>query len=789
VPSQFNRWPPDSVSYRTFPDLPPEQINLSTHWLRCLSLVDKNHLRRTVILIIALGLSSFSNGQDGLNARASKSFVIQQPVTDDYFGTKIVDPFRWMEAGLSDPHFLEFIKGQDKATRRILNRLAGPRAKLFARIHAFDSAVAATSDWRRAGSRIFYLEIASGASDAVLRVRESGGLVRTLLDPETYKNGAQHASVDYFEPSPDGNYVAAGVSLGGSEDSTLYILDVASGKALPESISRAQYGWPSWRSDRKSLFYFRQKQLPANAPPAEVYKNGRTFLHILGTDPEKDVPVFGPGLPGSPNVPAAGFCGVIGAPGSPYDVAIYTAGTIDSGSVYVARERDVTGPDTPWRQILSSEDRMATGGSPATLIGSTLYVLLEKQSPNGSVVAIDLDHPGSPAKIIVPASDAVIDGVYGASDALYIGGRQGVAKTLARLSYTDSAKLETIKLPTQGRVYGIDATGEQPGILFGIDSWLVPPVAYFYHPSTNGCEDSGIQPKNPVDLSAFKALEVPVPSTDGAIIPVSIICRKDIVLDGSHPTLFEGHGAYGVSIDPEFNSGFLPAIYPWVERGGVVAVAHVRGGGEYGERWHLSGQKGLKQHTVDDMIATAHWLISNRYTSPSRLAVRGTSGGGIALGNAIVQHPELFAAAVDNLGITNLLRFQFTPNGAGNIPEFGDVTKPDEFKWLYAMSAYHHIKNGVKYPALLGLTGANDPRVPSWLVAEFVSRLQEATTSGKPILLRVDFDAGHLIGANRDQREKADADQETFLLWQLGDREFQIRREHRAVRVTAKGFD
>jgi prolyl oligopeptidase len=680
-----------------------------------------------------------------------------------------------MEAGPSDPRFLEFIKKQDKATRKILNRLAVPRAKLFARIHAFDSAVPEISGWRRAGDRIFYLETAPGASGAVLRVRESDGSVRTLLDPDVYKSGGQHASIDYFEPSPDGNYVAAGVSLGGSENSTLQFLDVATGNALPESISRTQYGWPSWRSDRKSLFYFRQQQLPPNAPPAEIYKNGRTFIHVLGTNPDRDVPVFGPGLPGSPNVPSAGFCGVVGVPGSPYDLAIYTAGTVDSGSVYVARERDITGPDTPWKQILSSEDRMMMGGSPAALVGSTLYVLSARQSPNGSVLAFDLDHPGAPAKTVVPASDAVVDGVYGAKDALYISGRHGVAKTLGRLAYmNNSAQVETIGLPIQGRVYGIDAVTELPGILFGIDSWLVPPTVYIYDPGRNISEDSGIQPKNPVDLSAFDAREVEVPSTEGALIPVSIICRKDIVLDSSHPTLIEGHGAYGVSIDPEFNSGFLPSIYPWVERGSVVAIAHVRGGGEYGERWHISGQKGQKQHTVDDVISTARWLIANKYTSPAHLAIRGTSGGGIAVGNAIVQCPELFAAAIDNVGITNLLRFQFTPNGAGNIPEFGDVTKPDEFKWLYATSAYNHIKDGVKYPALLGLTGANDPRVPSWLVAEFVARLRQATASGKPVLLRVDFDAGHLIGSNRDQRERTDADQETFLLWQLGDPEFQF---------------
>jgi prolyl oligopeptidase len=729
-------------------------------------------LRRIIILVVVLSLTSFPRLQ-GVPIDSASRQVYQKPVTDDYFGTKITDPFRWMEAGPSDVRFLAFLKAQNDATRKLLDKLAVPRASLLARIRAFDSAVAATSDWRRAGTRIFYRETAPGASNAVLRVRESDGSVRTLLDPEEYRSGRQHAAIDYFEPSSDGTYVAVGVSLGGSENSTLYFLDVSAGRALSESISRTQYGWPSWRSDRKSLFYFRQQKLSSNAPPSDIYKNGRTFLHILGTDPENDLPVFGPGLPGSPDVPAAGFNGVVGSPGSRYVVAIFTAGTIDSGSVYVAKEQDAIGPDTPWKQILSPKDKMATGGYPVALVGSTLYILTTKESPNGSILLIDLDHPDSPPKTVVPAGDAVIDGIYGASDALYISSRNGVAKTLARLTYGDSGAPQVIDLPIEGRIYGIDAAADQPGILFGLDSWLVPPTAYRYDPSTNSLSDTGIQPKNPVDLSPFEVRELQVASTDAAAIPVSIICRRDIVLDGSHPTLVEGHGAYGVSIDPEYNSGFLPSIYPWVERGGVVAIAHVRGGGEYGERWHTAGQKASKQHTIDDMIATARWLLSNKYTSPDRLAIRGTSGGGIAVGNAIVQHPELFAAAVDNVGITNLLRFQFTQNGAGNIPEFGDVTKPDEFKWLYPMSAYHQIKDGVKYPALLGLTGANDSRVPSWVVAEFVARLQRATASGKPVLLRVDFDAGHLLGSSRAQREEADADQETFLLWQLGDPEFQ----------------
>ncbi len=728
------------------------------------------HLRFTLILLVAVGVGSYAPARAAQKDSAANGYA--KPVTDDYFGKKIIDPYRWMEAGVSDPHFVVFLKKQNQATKTVLAKLAVPRAKLLARIEAFDSATTMTRDWVRAGTSFFYRETAPHASDAVLRVRDSGGMVRTLLDPKDYKSSAKHAAIDYFVPSNDGLYVAVGVSLGGSEDSTLSIIDVANGKTLPDAISRTQYGAPSWRSDQKSFFYFRQQKLTRDAPPTATYENGRTFLHVLGTDPEQDVAIFGPGLPGSPNIPKAGFSSITASPDSAYVVATYSAGTTDNGSVYVASERDATRSDTPWKQILSPEDKLSTGDSPIVLLGGKLYILSNKESPNGGILVFDLERLENQPKTVVAPSEAVLDAIYGANDALYISGRKGIAKTLARLQYSDIATSEQITLPVQGSTFSIDASPMQPGILFGLQSWIVPPLAYRYNPKTNNLSDTELQPKNPIDFSKLEVREVQAASTDGATVPISIILRRDINLDGSHLTLFEGYGAYGISCDPDFNPRYLPAIFAWIERGGVFAVAHVRGGGEYGERWHLAAQKATKQHTVDDMIATARYLIENKYTSPDRLAVRGTSAGGIAVGNSIVQHPELFAAAIDNVGVTNMLRFQITQGGAANIPEFGDVKKPEEFEWLYAISAYHHISDGIRYPAVLGVTGINDPRVPSWMIAEFVARLQRATSSGKPVLLRVDFDAGHGLGSNRTQLEQAAADQLSFLLWQMGDREF-----------------
>jgi prolyl oligopeptidase len=323
-------------------------------------------------------------------------------------------------------------------------------------------------------------------------------------------------------------------------------------------------------------------------------------------------------------------------------------------------------------------------------------------------------------------------------------------------------------LPYDGAILAVDANVLSPGALFVLGSWTKPQNAFAYDPSKNEIRDLGIMPKHPADFSGVEGREVMVPSTDGAQVPLSILCQKNLKLDGSHPALYEGYGAYGISEDPYFN----PRTLAWIEHGGVMAFIHLRGGGEFGEKWHQAGQKKTKQHTIDDMLAAARYLIDHGYSSPAHLSVRGTSAGGIAVGGAITQHPELFAGAIDNVGMTDALHFQSTQGGAANVPEFGDVTQKEDYGWLYAISAYHHVIKGTKYPAVMGITGVNDPRVPSWMVAKFIAALQVASSSDRPILLRIDFDAGHGLGSSRIQREEQLADEWTFLLWQSGDPEF-----------------
>jgi prolyl oligopeptidase len=694
-----------------------------------------------------------------------------EDVVTDYFGTKVADPYRWMEAGAENPAVMDFLKTQNDYTRSLLEQLAASRDKLLARLQALDNAVPAVRSWQRVAGDIFYLETAPGAATPSLMVREADGKPRKLLDPVRFEQNKSHAAIDYFAPAHDGRYVLAGVSLGGSENSTIRVIEVKTGNLLPDAITRTQYAGPSWRADSHSFYYARLQQLLPGAPPQAVYENERTYLHVLGNDPEKDPAVFGPGVSGSANLPKAGFTGVSITPGSPYALAFYSAGTTDPLAIYTSPLDKAVDSKAVWQQIASSQDLISPGADSAvTVHGSTLYLLVDKDAPNRKLVAVDLDHPDiARAKVLIAESDRVLLGVYAAEDGLYVAGKSGVTFDLRRMSYADSSKIDDISVPYSGTISGVDASVLLPGVVFGLESWTQSRQVFAHDPAANRVTNIALAPPDPADFSGVEAREVSARSADGTMVPFSIICQRKVVLDGSHPALYEGYGSYGISLDPRFD----PRVLAWVERGGVYGIAHVRGGGEYGENWHNAGRKETKQHTIDDMVAAANYLIENRYSSPARLAVRGTSAGGISVGGAIVQHPELFAAAIDNVGMTDLLRFQTTQGGAANVPEFGDVTQAADFNYLYAVSPYAHVTEGTKYPAVMGVTGVNDPRVPSWIVAKMIARLQAATASDRPVLLRVDFDAGHGLGSSRVQREKQMADEWSFILWQTGDPEFR----------------
>jgi len=687
-----------------------------------------------------------------------------EPVTNTYFGTTLTDPYQWME-NLNDPQVKFWFQGQADYAHSALDRIPG-RDALAAQIKKLDSVGTSVGDVQIAGNRYFSTKVLPSFNNRKLYVREGlKATDRLLFDPETLTKNGVHYSIDYYTPSLDGKYVAYALSPGGSEESVLHILEVATGKDLPETIDRTNDASPSWRTDGRSFLYNRLKSLGPNDPPTAKYQKNLTYLHVLGTDIAQDRPVFGYGLSPRVAVGINDFSIVAVNPDSPYAVGILAHGVQNETTAYIAPISALTQPDVPWRKIVDTPDQITGFASHGDLV----YLLSHQGASRYKILRVSYSRPElGTATVVVPPGEAVLTSLGAAEDALYVKTLDGGIGRLLRVPYS-GGPATPIALPYEGTIGSIVTDYKHPGVLFLQSGWTRSALWYAYDPKTQRVSDTGLKPLSPVDMSAYTSVEVKARSADGTLVPLSIVYKKGLALDGSHPTLVDGYGAYGITIDPFFD----PTRIPWLDRGGVLAYAHVRGGGEYGEDWHLGGKLLTKNHTWEDFIACGQYLVDHTYTSPAHLAGEGTSAGGITVGRAITARPDLWGAALIRVGVSNPIRSELSPNGPPNIPEFGTATEPDGFKALYAMDAYHHIENGVQYPAVMVETGINDPRVSSWEPAKMAARLQAASRSGKPILLRVDYDAGHGIGSTKSQSDELLADEYAFLFWQLGSPAFQ----------------
>jgi prolyl oligopeptidase len=420
---------------------------------------------------------------------------------------------------------------------------------------------------------------------------------------------------------------------------------------------------------------------------------------------------------------------------------------------------------TPWKKACDVGDAV-TGVASG---GDNLYLLTHNDAPRFKLIKTSVSNPEiSKADVVVPQSSAVLAALAAAKDALYVQARDGVFGKLIRVPYDGTP--EAVALPFDGTVSLAAAEPRCDGVFLTMASWTKAPQVYSYDPATKQLANTGLQPAATFDLpDSLQSVVAMATSYDGTMIPLSVVYRQGIKMDGSNPTLLSGYGAYGIPQEP----WYVPRMLAFLERGGILATAHVRGGGEYGEEWYRAGYKGTKPNTWKDFIACAQYLIDNKYTSPGKLACTGGSAGGILVGRAITERPDLFGIAIPQVGALDMLRAETTPNGIPNIPEFGTVKTEEGFKALFEMSAYHHVKNGVKYPAVLLTAGMNDPRVEPWETAKMAARLQAATASGRPVLLRLDYEAGHGIGTTKRQVEEETADIWTFVLWQAGVPDFQ----------------
>jgi prolyl oligopeptidase len=596
------------------------------------------------------------------------------------------------------------------------------------------------------------------------------GPEKLMADPvKITPAGSPSFVINYYSPSYDGALVAYGASPGGSEDAVIHIVDVATGRESGETIDRGWFGFPAWLPDGRSFLHNRMQKMLPGMPPTERELKSKVYLHVVGTDPEKDPVIFGYDVSPKVKIVPTDLPFVWTQAGSPYAFGTVAHGVRPEITLYAAPLSSINGSDIPWHKIVDVDDEVIDFAPR----GEDVYLMTHKGALRYKIVRTSISNPDlAKAEVVVPETEAVIHGQTVAADALYVLLLDGGIGKLLRVPYASggNATPQPVPLPLKGNVWFDAPDPRVNGLLLGLTSWTKAPADYAYDPQTNSVTDTHLQPLGPFDNPQdIVSEEVRVASYDGTMVPLSIVHRRDIKLDGSNPTLLDGYGAYGITLDPYFD----PKLLAWTEKGGVYAVAHVRGGGEYGEGWHLAGKLLTKHNTWRDFIAAAQYLVDHKYTTPAHLAGEGGSAGGITIGRAITERPDLFGAALDDVGLSDALRVEHSPNGPPNIPEFGTTTTPEGYKALYEMSSYHHVKDGTPYPAVMVVTGINDPRVAPWEPAKMTARLQAATSSGKPVLLRVDYEAGHGMGSTKTQTEHLLADQWSFLLWQFGVPGFQ----------------
>jgi prolyl oligopeptidase len=694
------------------------------------------------------------------------------PVTTDYYGTQVTDDYRWMEAG--GPKLSAYEHGQNDYTRQKLQAIPG-RAALLKDISADSNLTSSTQVVIIAAGKYFYQQTLPGQNTAKIYVRDvAGGPAKLLIDPDKFGKAGQSLAVNFFSPSADGKYLAYGVSEGGSEADTLRIMDIATGADEGVSISRVQgdnfeFLPVSWLPDDQ-LAYYRMQQLGANTPATAFFEKSRVYVHKIGTNPngDGDTPIFGyqvaanaPALPDQDAV-------VMAFPGSNYAFGILneneSSNVIDA--IYVSPIAAVEAGKPVWTKLAGKSDDITQ----IDAAGNTLYLLTYKDAPRYKVLSVDLTAPAlSQAKTTVAQDPKkIIRTIAVAKDALYVTSSDGGFSDLSRVV---NGAATAVPLPYPGYSDALAASEVEDGAVFNLESWTRSAMAYRVDGS-GAVSDTGLQKPVQADTSQLVSQEVMATSYDGTQVPLSIVMNKSTKMDGKNPVWLIGYGSYGITITPFFG----PSELAWFKRGGILAVAHPRGSGWFGEDWHKAGMKATKLNTVFDFIACAQYLVDHKYTAPAHLSGEGGSAGGITIGGAIDWAPWLFAAAIDSHGDTDSLRMEFTPNGPPNISEFGSVTTEAGFHALYAMSAYVHVHDGVKYPAVLLQTGANDPRVEPWAVTKMAARLQAATASKRPVLLSVSYDSGHGIGDTRAQRDNDLADEWSFMLWQSGDPAFQPAR-------------
>jgi prolyl oligopeptidase len=682
----------------------------------------------------------------------------KKPITDTYHGVAVIDPYRWLEDG-SDKAVQAWSDAQSAHARAYLDKLPGrePIRQKVKGILTHQSTSHGALQYRP--GKLFAMKRQPPKEQSSLVVMpgpDKPDEARVIVDPTVLDPKAKTA-IDWYVPSLDGSLVAVSLSKMGSESGDVHIYETATGKEVYEVIPRVQNGTAggdlAWAPDGKGFYYTRYPR-GDERPAADRDFYQQLYFHVLGTPTEKDRYELGKELPRIAEIRP-----------QMHDATGRLLVTVQNGDggefAFYLRE-----PDGTYRQFSTFKDRLiqATFG-PA----GDVFAVSREGAPKGKILRLGTDLDIRSARVVVPeGNDTIVTDFYG---------KPTVVATETRLFVTYQ-----LGGPSEIRMFDLDgkpqAGPDRPpvsaagaltplsgdDIIFAGSSFVESGNQYVFRARTRETVKTPLNGKPPVTFDDVRVEREYATSKDGTKVPVNILLPKGVERDGKAPCLVTGYGGFGISIEPHVSSTWRVLL----DHGMVLAVANLRGGAEFGEAWHEAGRMTRKQSVFDDFAAACRHLIDRKYTSGDRLAIEGGSNGGLLMGATLTQHPELMKAVVTHVGIYDMLRVELSSNGAFNVPEFGTVKEPDQFRALYGYSPYHRVKDGVKYPATLFLTGANDPRVDPMQSRKMVARLQAATVGDAPVLLRTSADTGHGAGTALSARVEQVTDVHSFLFAQLG---------------------
>jgi prolyl oligopeptidase len=682
----------------------------------------------------------------------------RHPVSHTYHGVTVSDDFEWLERG-DDPATRDWVAAENVQSRRWLDDVP-VRAALHDRFrdlarttsNAYDS-LAARGGW------VFALKTQPPRQHPLLvRMKsvDDPGSEQVVFDPNTAAPDGSLA-IDFFAPSNDGRRVAISVSVNGSEDGTLRIVDAATGQDLGDRVPRAAYptggGSVAWAAGDTGFFYTRYPA-PGERAEDDLHFFQQVWFHALGTPAERDRYETGKAFPRIAETTLRA------STDGRFTTALVENG---DGTEYAVWLHDARDAHAGWRRIADHADGLSD-----VRIGDdgALYLLSRRGAPKGRLLRLDPSRLGpkpvdwAHVPVVAPEGEGAITDYVAGGGQLFVADLVGGPSRLRAIDLR-TRRASTVPLPDIASVDNLADLGRGQ-VLAQVQTYLVP-RAWMHVAAGRAPRRSGLFVTAPVSFGDCEVVREFATSKDGTKVPLNIVRRKGVPLDGANAVILYGYGGYGVSETPAFDA----SLRPWLDRGGLYVDANLRGSGEYGQAWHTAGHLVRKQNVFDDFVAVAQYLVARGYTRPGRLGIWGGSNGGLLMGAVVTQHPELFRAVLSQVGIYDMLRVELDPNGAFNTTEFGSVKDPAQFAALYAYSPLHHVKDGTRYPAILMMTGDNDGRVNPAHSRKMIARLQAADPHGRPILLHTSATSGHGFGTSIDEKVDDEADEFAFFIDQL----------------------